>query len=173
LFFGTPHKGLLIDDIKQMVTQEGDHPRAELLEQIRLQSDVLTHQLADFKNLIRDRKIVSFFETQKTRRLHLVRFLCQSTYDASNMKLKDPETQMWGRTGSHMTAVDSESAILQLPDNLETKIPVNADHSHIVKFDSASDQSYRSTVKYLKQFEQDATKVIFDRFCMYDIHFAT
>jgi hypothetical protein len=73
LFFGTPHQGLLIDDIKQMVTQEDDHPRVDLLEQIEEKSDLLIYQLADFKNLIRDRKIISFYETQKTKRLQLVR----------------------------------------------------------------------------------------------------
>ena len=97
LFFGTPHKGLVIDDIKRIVVGEvrkqsqqreelsrkvGDdieddcededqHPRMELLKQIEQKSDLLIYQLADFKNLIRDRKIVSFCEMQQTRRLEL------------------------------------------------------------------------------------------------------
>lgn len=75
LFFGTPHKGLVIDDIQRMVAGEDYHPRTELLEQIKLKSDLLMYQLADFKNLIRDRKIISFYETQQTRRLELVRYL--------------------------------------------------------------------------------------------------
>jgi hypothetical protein len=77
LFFGTPHQGLLVDDIKRMVAGEDDHPRAELLEQIKVKSNLLMYQLVDFKNLIRDRKIVSFYETQQTRQLKLVRYLCQ------------------------------------------------------------------------------------------------
>jgi hypothetical protein len=75
LFFGTPHKGLVIADIQRMVAGEDHHPRTELLEQIKLKSNLLIHQLADFKNLIRDRKIISFYETQQTRRLELVRYL--------------------------------------------------------------------------------------------------
>lgn len=75
LFFGTPHQGLVVDDIKRMVAGEDDHPRVELLEQIRLKSDLLIHQLGDFKNLIRDQKIVSFYERQQTRRLEMVRYM--------------------------------------------------------------------------------------------------
>ena len=73
---------------------------------------------------------------------------------------------MWGRTGAPITAVDSDSALLQLPDNVEIKIPVSADHSQIVKFDSRHADTYKTTVGYLKHFEQDAKKVISDRFCM-------
>jgi hypothetical protein len=35
LFFWTPHQGLLIDDIKRLIAEDDDHPRIELLEQIR------------------------------------------------------------------------------------------------------------------------------------------
>ena len=35
-------------------------------------SDVLEYQLVDFKNLIRDRKVISFYETQLTRHLEFV-----------------------------------------------------------------------------------------------------
>ena len=32
LFFGTPHKGLVIDDIKRIVVGDDDHLRTKLLE---------------------------------------------------------------------------------------------------------------------------------------------
>jgi hypothetical protein len=35
-------------------------------------SDLLAFQLADFKNLIRDRKMISFYETRQTRQLEFV-----------------------------------------------------------------------------------------------------
>ena len=72
LFFATPHKGLLISDIQKMLAGGEKHPRDALLQQISLKSDLLISQLADFKNLIRDRKIVSFYETEQTRQLVLV-----------------------------------------------------------------------------------------------------
>jgi hypothetical protein len=77
ILFAIPHKGLVMDDIQQMLAGDGRHPRGKLLQQISSKSDLLIHQLADFKNLIRDRKVVSFYETEQTRRLELVRIgLC-------------------------------------------------------------------------------------------------
>lgn len=72
LLFATPHKGLLINDIQKMLAGQEEHSRNVLLQQISHQSDLLISQLVDFKNLIRDRKIVSFYETEQTRQLELV-----------------------------------------------------------------------------------------------------
>jgi hypothetical protein len=73
ILFAIPHKGLVMDDIQQMLAGDRSHPREQLLQQISSKSDLLIHQLADFKNLIRDRKVVSFYETEQTRQLKLVR----------------------------------------------------------------------------------------------------
>ncbi|KAE8552519.1 hypothetical protein EYB25_003897 [Talaromyces marneffei] len=64
VFLGIPHKGLVVEDIQQMLAGDGKHPREKLLQQISSKSDLLVHQLADFKNLTRDRKVVSFYETE-------------------------------------------------------------------------------------------------------------
>ena len=72
LLFGIPHKGLVVDDIQKMMTGQGNHPRGALLEQITSNSDLLAFQLADFKNLIRDRRVVSFYEMGQTRQLEFV-----------------------------------------------------------------------------------------------------
>jgi hypothetical protein len=72
LLFAIPHKGLVVDDIQKMLTGQDSHPRNTLLRQIRSKSDLLASQLADFKNLIRDRKVVSFYETEQTRQLEFV-----------------------------------------------------------------------------------------------------
>ena len=71
LMFGTPHKGMLLDDIQKMIFKDGIHPRSMLLD-IERTFDMLANQLVDFKNLIRDRKVVSFYERRQTRRLELV-----------------------------------------------------------------------------------------------------
>jgi hypothetical protein len=73
LLFGIPHKGMLVDDIQKMLAGEKVHPRNALLQQIRDKSDLLAFQLVDFKNLIRDRKVVSFYETGQTKQLEFVR----------------------------------------------------------------------------------------------------
>lgn len=67
LFFGTPHKGLVIADIQKMIAEDECHPRAALLKDIDEKSTLLLSQLSDFKNVIRDRKIVSFYEQSQTQ----------------------------------------------------------------------------------------------------------
>lgn len=63
-----------------------------------------------------------------------------------------------------MTVVDSDSALLQLPENMEEKIPLDADHSMIVKFDAKSSRGYTSIRAKLQQFERDAPHVVASRF---------
>ena len=72
LLFGIPHKGLVVDDIQKMVAGHDNYPRSALLKQIRSKSDLLALQLVDFRNLIRDRKVVSFYEMGQTRQLEFV-----------------------------------------------------------------------------------------------------
>ncbi|EXA31288.1 hypothetical protein FOVG_17412 [Fusarium oxysporum f. sp. pisi HDV247] len=151
LLFGIPHKGLVVDDIQKMLAGQGNHPRSALLQQIRDKSDLLAFQLADFKNLIRDRKIVSFFETAQTRQLD--------------------ESKCWKRTGEFVTTLDTDSALLQLPDSMEEKIPLDSDHSMIVKFDNKNNRGYTSARDKLRQFEQDAPSVAAARFLRAHAHF--
>ncbi|KAI5789408.1 hypothetical protein FPQ18DRAFT_261729 [Pyronema domesticum] len=147
IFFGVPHKGLVVTDIRRMLKEE--HPRQELLNQISTKSQLLADQLADFKNIVEDRKIVSFYERQQTGHLK-----------------QDPTTQKWKRGEDEFsTAVDEESALLQFPDRMEAKIPVDADHSNMVKFDSKSNQTYRSVVGYLKDFAVNSDGVVSARLC--------
>ncbi|KAG4279117.1 hypothetical protein FPRO04_13726 [Fusarium proliferatum] len=126
LLFDVPHKGL---------------------QQIRDKSDLLASQLADFKDLIGDRKIVSFFKTVQTKQLE-----------------SDSETKHWERTGEPVTTVETDSALLQLQDSVEEKIPLESDHSMIVKFDDQNNQGYISARDKLIQFEQDAPSVVAPRF---------
>jgi hypothetical protein len=47
---------------------------------------------------------------------------------------------------------------------MEEKIPLNADHSMIVKFNVRNDRGYTSARDKLRQFEQDAPSVVAARF---------
>lgn len=89
LLFGIKHKGLVVDDIQQILIGQDKHPRNKLLQQIKSESDLLANQRVDFTNLIRDRKIVSFYETQQTKRLEF-----------------NSERQCWERTGTGITAME-------------------------------------------------------------------
>lgn len=74
LFFGTPHKGLVIADIQKMIVEDGDNPRSVLLNEIDKQSSILLSQLSDFTSVIKDRKIISFYEQSQTKSLVKVSF---------------------------------------------------------------------------------------------------
>lgn len=71
-FFSTPHKGLPVEDIRELIFDDPQHPRHGLLDQLKQDSEPLLAQLADLKNIIHDRKIVSFYEEEQTRQLELV-----------------------------------------------------------------------------------------------------
>ncbi|KAH0527489.1 hypothetical protein TsFJ059_002489 [Trichoderma semiorbis] len=147
LLFGIPHKGLVVNDIEKMLAGRDNHPRSALLQQIRVKSDLLENQLTDFKNLVLDRKVVSFYETRQTRQLQF-----------------DSDSQRWERTGDFITKVDNDSALLQLPDFMEDKIPLDSDHSMMVKFGNRNDTGYTSVLDKLQQFEQEASNVVKARF---------
>ncbi|KAJ5893421.1 hypothetical protein N7495_005112 [Penicillium taxi] len=125
ILFAIPHKGLVIDDIQQMLIENKNHPRGHLLQQISIKSDLLIHQLADFKNLIRDRKVVSFYETEQTRRLELL-----------------AQTQRFS----------------------SCPVPLHADHSMLVKFDTRNAAGYQTALNKLQQFLKDAPLVVAARF---------
>ena len=65
-----------------------------------------------------------------------------------------------------MTALKTDSALLELPDQIEDKIPLHANHSQIVKFDSRTDQGYQSALGKLMQFQEHAPRVVAERFRM-------
>ncbi|KAL7796270.1 hypothetical protein V8C43DRAFT_304161 [Trichoderma afarasin] len=76
----------------------------------------------------------------------------------------DSDSQRWERTGDFITKVDNDSALLQLPDFMEDKIPLDSDHSMMVKFGNRNDTGYTSALDKLQQFEQEASNVVKARF---------
>ena len=49
-------------------------------------------------------------------------------------------------------ALDTRSATLDLPDEMESKHSVNADHSAIVKFENESCQEFSQTLSCLREY---------------------
>lgn len=64
---------MIIDDIASMLADDDRNPRNDLLKQLGKNSEILGYQLTDFKNMIGDRKIVSFYEREQSKRLEKVR----------------------------------------------------------------------------------------------------
>ncbi|KAI1147078.1 hypothetical protein F4825DRAFT_465998 [Nemania diffusa] len=142
LFFGTPHRGSPKDDVLKMVEQR--HPnRVPALMQTAPDSGELEFQLQLFSNLVGDRQIGSFYETEPTpvpaqvRGQHLV-------------------------VGRSVLQVSEPSATLQLLR--ERKIPVNANHTNMVKFNTPLDPTYTTVVKMLREFVRDAPRVVRQRY---------
>ena len=73
LSFAVPYRGLDVEDMKKIMGAEG-HPRTGLIHQINIDSVVLKQQLEDFKDNLGDRKVVSFYETEQSKRLERVSF---------------------------------------------------------------------------------------------------
>lgn len=74
LFFGTPHRGSVKEFLLKMVEEPGN-PRQISLRQTEPGSDVLRMQLDDFTDIVGDRKIATFYETEMTPTPEKVDFL--------------------------------------------------------------------------------------------------
>ncbi|KAJ5496628.1 hypothetical protein N7463_008615 [Penicillium fimorum] len=70
----------------------------------------------------------------------------------------------WERMGDFFEQVPSVSALLDLNDHRETKLPVDADHSTIVKFDHKQNPTYQSVSNKLREFEKHAHNCVANRF---------
>jgi hypothetical protein len=80
--------------------------------------------------------------------------------------LQDEEKNRFRRTGDFITSVERDSALLQLPDSMQVKVKVDADHSNIAKFMDRKGEPYTTALRYLRQFELEASKEVPRRFCM-------
>lgn len=68
MFFGTPHRGLDTEDFKIM-QQDNQLIEANVLDSLSRDSPLLDDKLDTFKNCLKDRKVVSFFEERSTKSL--------------------------------------------------------------------------------------------------------
>ncbi|KAH7079953.1 hypothetical protein BKA63DRAFT_231448 [Paraphoma chrysanthemicola] len=145
LFFGTPHRGSPKDDILKMVEQSYPN-RIPALMQTTPESDGLMSQLQLFSSIVRDRQIGSFYETEPT---------------PVPTQLEDGR---WQRAGRPVLQVNEPSAILQFPGYRERKVPVNANHTNMVKFSSRVDPTYSTVLRMLREYVRDAEKVVASRY---------
>ncbi|KAF2635275.1 hypothetical protein P280DRAFT_412043 [Massarina eburnea CBS 473.64] len=145
-FFGTPHKGLSVQEILDMLV-DPNHPRVDLLGQIDSKNKFLGDQLRNFKNVLGDRKVTSFYETKLTRKL---------------VKVSGDDGR-WSRSGPYLELSSQENSLLGLNDALEKKISVDEDHSNMVKFKSRRVAAYRSLVDALKDVLPEAQERVLGR----------
>ncbi|RPB06364.1 hypothetical protein P167DRAFT_514584, partial [Morchella conica CCBAS932] len=131
VFFATPHRGLLFDDIVEMVG-EGS-PRLDLVHTIERGQDA--EHLLSFSSYAEEEHfgVVSFQETMETRKAE-----------------KNSVTGKWARTGEYYTVVERKSSILNLPSHLEDVQSAEGDHSSLVKFDNQSNHAYTTLCERLR-----------------------
>lgn len=67
IFFGTPHRGLVVDDIRASLEEESS--RHALLDSIEKGAGLLEAELSRFIDYCSDIRIVNFYETGQTRKL--------------------------------------------------------------------------------------------------------
>ncbi|KIW86274.1 hypothetical protein Z517_01669 [Fonsecaea pedrosoi CBS 271.37] len=135
LFFGVPHRGISLSDVTKMV-KDLDYPlqREKLVNEIIESSSGINPIMESFINMTMGKKIISFYETRMTRAV------------AKN------EDGSYGRSGEYIEVVKEPSARLYLPHQIEEAIPVEGDHSTMVKFASSADNTYQSVRNYLRDY---------------------
>lgn len=75
LFFGTPHKGMVVDNLLEaMNATGGNQERIELVKSIESNCDTLKEELRRFINLCDNIKICTFTETEQTAQVAVVSF---------------------------------------------------------------------------------------------------
>ncbi|KAL7269267.1 hypothetical protein RUND412_008080 [Rhizina undulata] len=127
MFFSTPHRGILMQDVRKMLEDDNRNPRIGLLDEIESELNLKPY-LKEFIKLEGNFKVVSFYERLQTAEV------------AKNSQNK------YTRSGKFKSTLDIDSAVLHLPDRLEETIPVNAHHTNIVKFEY-KDRIYEAVVK--------------------------
>ncbi|KAF8535741.1 hypothetical protein BDD12DRAFT_891916 [Trichophaea hybrida] len=135
IFFGTPHQGMRTYDLEEMVDAESsgyETSRHNLLRQLREGSEFLENQKEDLSYIWEEYKpkIISFYESVQTP------------------TIKMPGLDSYVGDGKESEMVSRFSAQLYIPT--EKRVPVEENHSNMVKFASAEDRTYRTVVRYVK-----------------------
>ncbi|TGZ81923.1 hypothetical protein EX30DRAFT_395307 [Ascodesmis nigricans] len=147
-FFGTPHKGMVVENLLEAMEATGvSQERIELVKSIESNCETLKEEVRRFINLCSNIKICTFTETEQT----------------AKVVVKDGN---WYRdlNGRSMTAVSKDSALLALPDTIEQKFPAEGDHSTMVKLGSKTHPTYKDVYWTLKDYLGSAATDVAKRF---------
>jgi len=138
IFFGTPHRGLKTDTFKQMMPKDVD---PVLLDTIAKDSEFLESMHENFKAVLGERKVLSFYEGRGTKSL-----------------VKDEASQKWGRTGDREMMVNKVASTLGTPG--EKTLPCDADHSFMVKLSDKDGPTYTSVISILTDWQGHAPEAV-------------
>ncbi|KAK1982091.1 ankyrin repeat-containing protein, partial [Colletotrichum cereale] len=157
LFFGVPNLGLRNEQLRTLVRGQ---PNESLINDLLVDNDSepsnCLKSLADhFSETCRDYyQVVSFFERSLSPTIELG---------------KDGK---WRKTGRPSLLVTGDSAtstgLVAAAD--EDNIPLNTDHSGLVKFDSKSQGDYPIIRERIKKLSEEAKVEVTRRFAKHDLH---
>ncbi|KAF8533194.1 hypothetical protein BDD12DRAFT_947879 [Trichophaea hybrida] len=144
-FFGVPNRGLNIENIMTLVK---DQRNSHFINDLRETSTLLKHVHNQFLQVseLKDCKTTSFYETKDTKTV-VVR-----------------EDGRWERCGKMVRMVTEESATCALPtEPTHMQIPIDADHSNMVKFTDNQSDAYIRVWKRLEQSVKEAPSIVENR----------
>ncbi|KAL6792985.1 hypothetical protein J3E68DRAFT_451420 [Trichoderma sp. SZMC 28012] len=146
MFFAVPNRGL--DNISLMSMVKGQ-PNEDLVRNLGVESPFLNHLHESFhKRFTLNSEIICAFETRTTPTVEW-----------------NSETKSWERTGPEVMMVPQNSAIYAGPNEKPyDQLPIEADHSEIVKFSDASNSDYIIIQSRIEKWVKRAPAVIRERF---------
>jgi hypothetical protein len=157
LFFGVPHKGLNQKDFMEIVKGQ---PNSILVGDLDPGSQFLRDMQDHFYDRFnrQDVSVYSFYETESTKavevllRKHVIVRLCKLT-----ILQRDSITGAYARTGPKKLMVSMVSATRPVPwEKASHQIPINEDHSNIVKFGSRSSPHYLTVSRKIRNLVDEA-----------------
>ena len=170
LFFGVPNLGLRNDQLGSMVKGQ---PNERLINDLVVDKDsepspFLSSLSRRFADCCKSQgfKVISFYERREsptlTVRFHEVKTVTSILIEVLSKRSKDGT---WTKSGPKKLMVTEESATRTgLPDTFHQHIPLHADHSGLVRFESPSDGGYEIVMQKIKKYVAEAPEAVSKRF---------
>ncbi|KAI1391513.1 uncharacterized protein F4822DRAFT_396967 [Hypoxylon trugodes] len=147
LFFGVPNRGLNIGSLETMVKGQ---PNGNLIRDLAPKSRFLADLTQRFDSCftLKDTKVISIYETRET----------------ATVQWSD-ETASWRRTGPRVMMVEHMSAIHATSrEKYYDQLPIDADHSDLVKFPDQADHNYAFVEKRIIELVSEGPNIVRERF---------
>lgn len=165
LLFGVPNRGL---DHKSLMSMVKGQPNEDLVNDLKQSSRFLNMLGQRFNKYftLDDSKIICIYETKMTRTVQVCyhRNFRVIKYDTNFFTKWSPTTASWEKNGPEVMMIPFMSAIYAGPnEKVHDQIPIEADHSEIVKFGDASNPDYLIIESRIKELVDKAPRVIQER----------
>jgi len=148
VLFGTPHNGMEADE---MIAAAEGQPTESLPRDLKPGSSTVKLLRERFAKASQELRVVSCYELRETP------------------TLKKEDNGSYSRTGEKKLMVPEPSACLFWPDEIETRIPIDENHSMIAKLSSRAESKYHEIKNCIADFAADAVERISNRFLRSDI----